>query len=64
MSQTNSPFAEYFPNIEPDTGNELFWKLFTGEPEAVNGKIDIGRSPGLGIEINEEAARDLAVSLG
>jgi L-lyxonate dehydratase len=58
MSQMGSPMAEYFPNVEPDTGNELFWKLFVGDPEAVQGGVDLSDRPGLGIEINEPFARE------
>lgn len=42
-----SPIAEYFPRVEPDTGNELFWRVFRGEPEAHNGYIDPPSAPGL-----------------
>jgi len=59
VSQTNCPLVEYFPNVEPDTGNELFWKVFTGEPEAVDGYLIPGTQPGLGIEVNREAVEQL-----
>lgn len=55
------PFMEYFPNIEPDTGNEIFWKIFNGEPEAVNGYVTPTDRPGLGIEINESAVQELLI---
>jgi L-rhamnonate dehydratase len=58
-SQPVCPFMEYFPNIEPDTGNEIFWKVFNGEPVAKNGVIIPTEKPGLGIEINEEAVAGL-----
>lgn len=58
------PLVEYFPNVEPDTGNELFWKLFTGIPEAANGVLTLGREPGLGIGIWEEAVSRLTISGG
>lgn len=45
------PRVEYFSDLEPDTGNELFWKLFSGLPEAENGSLSIGHAPGLGTEI-------------
>ena len=53
--------VEFFPNVEPDTGNELFWKLFKGHQEASEGYLDAPSQPGLGIKINEEWARQLCV---
>ena len=53
-SETNVPFAEYFPDEEPDSGNELFWRVFKGELEAVDGYVPLPPGPGLGIEINED----------
>lgn len=55
------PLVEYFPDVEPDTGNELFWKLFAGLPEAENGSLSIGHAPGRGTEIREDAVRNLCV---
>ena len=55
------PRIEYFPNVEPDTGNEMFWKLYTGLPEAHEGGLQAPDRPGLGITINEEVARSLCV---
>lgn len=52
LTQPNCPLVEYFPDVEPDTGNELFWKVFKGEPQAVKGYLDAPTSPGLGIEID------------
>ncbi len=59
LSQPNCPLVEYFPNVEPDTGNELFWKVFTGEPTAVDGQLPASDKPGLGIEVNHEAVEKL-----
>ena len=53
------PRVEYFPNVEPDTGNELFWKLFRGNPEAKHAYLDASSEPGLGITIDEEVANRL-----
>ncbi|HET7568750.1 MAG TPA: enolase C-terminal domain-like protein [Gaiellaceae bacterium] len=59
------PVVEYFPNVEPDTGNELFWKLFDGNPEQEGGSIGFDTSrPGLGVSLNEDVARDLLVEDG
>jgi L-alanine-DL-glutamate epimerase-like enolase superfamily enzyme len=59
VSQPNCPLVEYFPNVEPDTGNELFWKVFTGEPIAVDGYLSPTDKPGLGIEVNRAAVEKL-----
>jgi L-rhamnonate dehydratase len=55
------PVVEYFPDVEPDTGNELFWKLFSGLPEAHDGLIEPPGAPGLGIAIREEAVSRLCI---
>lgn len=48
------PLVEYFPDVEPDTGNELFWKLFSGSPLAHSGMLRLSDAPGLGIELRED----------
>jgi L-alanine-DL-glutamate epimerase-like enolase superfamily enzyme len=55
------PLVEYFPDVEPDTGNELFWKLFAGLPQAKDGMLTLGREPGLGIGLREEVVSKLTV---
>lgn len=50
------PMVEYFPNVEPDTGNEFFWKMFAGLPEAHRGSLTLGDAPGLGVTLREEIA--------
>jgi len=55
------PLVEYFPEVEPDTGNELFWKLFSGTPRAENGSLELSDAPGFGIEIDERIAAELQV---
>lgn len=59
VSQMICPFMEYFPDVEPDTGNEIFWKLFTGEPTAHNGHVTPSAAPGLGIAIDRAALASL-----
>ncbi len=59
ITQSNCPLVEYFPNVEPDTGNELFWKVFTGEPVAENGFLTPGDAPGLGVEVNWDVIETL-----
>src|SRR5438132_8670047 len=55
MASLNSPIAEYFPVVDVEVGNELFWYIFDGEPKAKSGFIDLDDNiPGLGLTINEE----------
>ena len=54
MASLNSPMAEYFPVVDVEVGNELFWYIFEGEPTAEGGNIDLDdHVPGLGLSINE-----------
>jgi L-rhamnonate dehydratase len=54
MASFNSPMAEYFPIVDVEVGNELFWYIFQGEPQAKGGYIDLDdNTPGLGLTINE-----------
>jgi len=54
MASLNSPMAEYFPVVDVEVGNELFWYIFDGEPKAKDGFIDLDESvPGLGLSFNE-----------
>ncbi|MGH9356992.1 MAG: L-rhamnonate dehydratase [Terriglobia bacterium] len=56
MASFNSPMAEYFPPVDVEVGNELFWYIFKGEPLARDGFIELDEAiPGLGIEIDEAA---------
>lgn len=53
--------ADAYPNVEPDTGNELFWKLFRGHPEAQAGFLEPPTGPGLGVTLDEEVAAELQI---
>ena len=56
MASVNAPMAEYFPPVDVEVGNELFWYLFDGEPAPVGGHIDLrDEVPGLGLTIKEQA---------
>jgi L-rhamnonate dehydratase len=58
MASLNSPMAEYFPPVDVEVGNELFWYIFDGEPTPVDGHIDLADDvPGLGLTIKEEALK-------
>ena len=54
MASVNCPLAEYFPPVDVEVGNELFWYIFNGEPVAQGGSIDLRDDlSGLGLTINE-----------
>ena len=62
MASFNSPMAEYFPVVDVEVGNELFWYIFDGEPKAINGSIDLDDNrPGLGLTINEPGLKQFEV---
>lgn len=63
MASLNSPMAEYFPIVDVEVGNELFWYIFNGEPKAKDGFVDLREDlPGLGLTINEEALAKFEVT--
>jgi L-rhamnonate dehydratase len=54
MASLNSPMAEYFPVVDVEIGNELFWYIFDGEPKAQNGYVDLRDDvPGFGLSVKE-----------
>jgi L-rhamnonate dehydratase len=62
MASLNAPMAEYFPIVDVEVGNELFWYIFEGEPKAKDGFIDLDdRRPGLGLRVNEQALEKFEV---
>ena len=62
MASFNSPMAEYFPMVDVEVGNELFWYIFQGEPRAKQGYIELDQNaPGLGLTINEQALEKFTV---
>lgn len=62
MASLNSPMAEFFPIVDVEVGNELFWYIFRGEPTPVNGSIDLSDEiPGLGLTIQENALKKFAI---
>src|SRR5262249_59273996 len=63
MASLNSPMAEYFPPVDVEVGNELFWYIFAGEPTPTNGFIDLDDNvAGLGLTIDEEKLKQSDVS--
>ena len=62
MSTTASPMAEFFPVFDVEVGNELFYYVFKGEPQPVNGYIQLDdNKPGLGLEISDEYLSDFNI---
>jgi len=62
MASLNSPMAEYFPLVNVEVGNELFWYIFQGEPKSKEGYISLDdNTPGLGLSINEAALEQFEV---
>lgn len=62
MSTLASPIAEYFPVHDVEVGNELFYYIFKGDPEPVNGFVDLDDNlPGLGLELNDEYLDDFNI---
>src|SRR5258707_417919 len=58
MASLNSPMAEFFPKVDVEVGNELFWYIFDGEPVPVDGYIDLDENiPGLGLTVNEDSLK-------
>lgn len=63
MSTLASPMAEYFPVHGVEIGNELFYYLFEGDPEPVNGFLDLDdNAPGLGVRLSQKYTDDFEES--
>jgi L-rhamnonate dehydratase len=55
MSTLASPMSEYFPMFDVEVGNELFYYIFSGEPVAENGFVQLRDDvPGLGLALKTE----------
>ena len=62
MASLNSPMAEFFPVVDVEVGNELFWYIFKGEPLPQDGFIHLDENlPGLGLTIDEQALKQFNV---
>ncbi len=62
MASLNSPMAEFFPPVDVEVGNELFWYCFNGEPTPEDGCIDLDENtPGLGLTVNEKKLKNFEV---
>jgi len=52
MSSYGAPISEYFPKVPVEVGNELFWYIFDGEPEAIDGHVSLRDDlPGFGLTL-------------
>ncbi|MGB1161972.1 MAG: L-rhamnonate dehydratase [Alphaproteobacteria bacterium] len=58
MANANCPISEYFPVFDVEVGNELFYYIFDGDPDALNGFLQLDDDkPGLGITISDKHIR-------
>ena len=63
MASLNSPMAEFFPPVDVEVGNELFWYIFKGEPMPKDGFIDLDENtPGLGLTVDEQALKKFHIT--
>ncbi len=63
MANANCPMSEYFPVFDVEVGNELFYYIFKGDPEAENGFLQLDESkPGLGIEISDKHLNNFEIT--
>ena len=63
MASLNSPMAEFFPPVDVEVGNELFWYIFKGEPTPTNGFIDLDENtPGLGLTVDEPGLKKFQIT--
>ena len=62
MANINCPISEYFPVFDVEVGNELFYYIFEGDVDAVDGYIDLADDvPGLGISISDKHAANFDI---
>ena len=55
MANANCPISEYFPVFDVEVGNELFYYIFDGDAQAVDGYLQLDDdTPGLGITISDK----------
>ena len=62
MASYNSPMAEFFPPVDVEVGNELFWRIFKGEPFPRDGTVELDENlPGLGLSVDEARLKSFDV---
>lgn len=63
MANLNCPISEYFPVFDVEVGNELFYYIFEGDPEAVDGYLQLDDDlPGLGITISDKHLKHFEIT--
>lgn len=64
FSKPNSPWSEYFPYRSDDKGmmNTIFYEIFSGNPVAKDGRLELPDTPGIGLEIVEDEIAQLVRS--
>ncbi len=63
MSSYAAPISEYFPKVPVEVGNELFWYIFDGEPEAKDGFINLSDDkPGFGLTLKTPDPKDFKLT--
>ncbi|MEM7523810.1 MAG: L-rhamnonate dehydratase [Pseudomonadota bacterium] len=63
MANVNCMISEYFPVFDVEVGNELFYYIFEGDPDAVDGFIDLDDDkPGLGITISDKHLKHFEIT--
>ena len=62
MASIASPMSEYFPKVDVEVGNELFWYIFDGEPVAHEGKVNLDDNvPGFGLTLRTPDPAEFAL---
>lgn len=62
MANANCVISEYFPIFDVEVGNELFYYIFEGDPQAVDGHLQLDdNKPGLGISISDKHLKDFEI---
>lgn len=62
MANVNCPISEYFPVFDVEVGNELFYYIFEGDPDAHDGYLQLSDDvPGLGISISNKHLHNFEV---
>jgi L-rhamnonate dehydratase len=63
MANANCPISEYFPVFDVEVGNELFYYIFEGDPEAKDGFLQLDDDkPGLGISITDKHLKHFEIT--
>jgi hypothetical protein len=54
--------SEYFPVFDVEVGNELFYYIFKGDPQADRGYLQLDdKKPGLGLELDDAHLSDFNI---